>query len=255
MKLNLSRPVVFMDIESTGLDVMKDRIVELSMLKVFPNGNEESYTMRFNPEMHISDEASAVNGIYDEDVKDCPTFKEEAQKVADIFKDSDIAGFNSNYYDIPLLVEEFIRVGVSFNICEHKCIDVQNIYHKMEKRTLSAAYRFYCDKDLVDAHTAYADTLATYEVLKAQLDRYEELENNVDFLANFSKRNNSIDLAGRFVYNDKGEEVVNFGKHKGKKIVDVLRSDRGYYAWIMSSDFPQNTKQVLESIKLREGIL
>ena len=255
MKLSLTRPIVFFDIEATGLNIATDRIVELCLLKVYPDGSEEALTQRFNPGIHISEEATAVNGIKDEDVADSPSFKEKANEIANKFKGCDIAGFNSNHFDIPLLVEEFIRAGVQFDISACKFIDVQNIYHKMEKRNLSAAYKFYCDKDLENAHTALADTKATYEVLQAQLDRYgEQLENNVAFLSNFSRRNNNVDLAGRVVYNDEGIEIINFGKHKGRPVAEVLRREPSYFSWIMQGDFTQNTKQVFMRIRLRENL-
>ena len=255
MKLSLTRPIVFFDIEATGLNIATDRIVELCLLKVYPDGSEEALTQRFNPGIHISEEATAVNGIKDEDVANSPSFKEKANEIANKFKGCDIAGCNSNHFDIPLLVEEFIRAGVQFDISACKFIDVQNIYHKMEKRNLSAAYKFYCDKDLENAHTALADTKATYEVLQAQLDRYgEQLENNDAFLSNFSRRNNNVDLAGRVVYNDEGIEIINFGKHKGRPVAEVLRREPSYFSWIMQGDFTQNTKQVFMRIRLRENL-
>ena len=255
MKLSLTRPIVFFDIEATGLNIAIDRIVELCLLKIYPDGSEEALTQRFNPGIHISEEATAVNGIKDEDVAKSPTFKEKANEIANKFKGCDIAGFNSNHFDIPLLVEEFIRSGVQFDISACKFVDVQNIYHKMEKRNLSAAYKFYCNKDLENAHTALADTQATYEVLQAQLDRYEgQLENNVAFLSNFSRRNNNVDLAGRVVYNDEGVEIINFGKHKGRPVAEVLRKEPSYLGWIMQGDFTQNTKQVFMRIRLRENL-
>ncbi len=253
MKLSLTRPIVFFDIEATGLNVSTDRIVELCLLKVYPDGSEETLTQRFNPGIHISEEASAVNGIKDEDVAQSPRFKEKAKDIAEKFKGCDIGGFNSNYFDIPMLVEEFIRAGVDFNISDCQFVDVQNIYHKMEKRNLSAAYKFYCNKDLEAAHTALADTKATYEVLQAQLDKYDgQLENNVSFLSVFSRRNNNVDLAGRVVYNEEGVEIINFGKHKGHPVAEVLRKEPGYFNWIMQGDFTQNTKQVFMKIRLRE---
>lgn len=252
MKLNLSRPIVFFDIEATGLNVATDRIVEISYIKVYPDGHEESQTLRFNPGIPISVEASAVNGIKDEDVSDCPSFKEKAADLALIFSECDIAGFNSNYFDIPLLVEEFIRAGINFDITKCRFVDVQNIYHKMEKRTLAAAYKFYCDKDLENAHTAQADTRATYEVLQSQLDLYgKELKNDIGFLAEFSRRNRNVDLAGRIVLNEQGVETINFGKYKGQAVADVIRREPGYFSWIMQGDFPQNTKQEFMRLKLK----
>lgn len=252
MKLNLSRPIVFFDIEATGLNVVTDRIVELCFIKVYPDGREETQTLRFNPGIPISAEATAVNGITNEDVAGCPAFRDKAAELAEIFRGSDIAGFNSNFFDVPLLVEEFIRAGVEFDVTQIRFVDVQNIYHKMEKRNLAAAYRFYCDKDLENAHTAEADTRATYEVLQAQLERYGgELENNIGFLADFSRRNNNVDLAGRIVLNEQGVETINFGKYKGRPVTEVLRRDPGYYSWILQGDFTQNTKQTFMRLKLK----
>ncbi len=251
MKLNLDKPLIVFDLETTGLNIIHDRIVEISYIKVEPNGNEHSATLRINPGMPIPKEATAVHGISDDDVKDCPLFKDIAPQLAEIFRGCDFAGFNSNHFDIPLLVEEMLRAEVPFDLSHTKFVDVQNIYHKMERRTLSAAYRFYCDKDLTDAHTAAADTHATYEVLKAQLDRYEgQLQNNIAWLSEFSRNNRNADLAGRMVYNDKNEIIFNFGKYKGQKVATVLLNDPGYYGWIMHGDFAQNTKDLLSKIKL-----
>ena len=231
MKLNLKNPLVFFDLETTGTNINSDRIVEICYLKVYPNGNEESKTMRINPGMHIPEAASAVHGIYD----------------------ADVAGFNSNRFDIPLLAEEFLRAEVDIDLSRRKFVDVQVIFHKMEQRTLSAAYKFYCGKNLEDAHTAEADTRATYEVLMAQLDRYpEDLQNDVNFLSDFSSFNKNVDFAGRMVYDDKGVEVFNFGKYKGMPVVEVLKRDPGYYGWILNSDFTLNTKAMLTKIRLRE---
>ncbi len=251
MKLNLKNPIVFFDLETTGVNITSDRIVEISYLKVFPNGNEVSRTMRINPEMHIPEQASEVHGIYDDDVKDCPTFKQVAKDVAHDFEGADIAGFNSNRFDVPLLAEEFLRAGVDLDMTRRKFIDVQVIFHKMEQRTLSAAVKFYCGKELEGAHSADADTRATYEVLQAQLDRYDELQNDIAWLSEFSSHTHNVDFAGRIVYDDKGVEVFNFGKYKGIPVVEVLRRDPGYYSWIMQGDFSLNTKQVLTRIKLK----
>ncbi|MBP3472216.1 MAG: 3'-5' exonuclease [Paraprevotella sp.] len=254
MKLNLKNPLVFFDLETTGVNISTDRIVELCYIKVYPNGNEESKTMRINPEMHIPETSSQVHGIYDKDVADCPTFKQIATELAHTIEGCDFAGFNSNRFDVPLLVEEFLRAGVNINLSRRKFIDVQNIYHKLERRTLSAAYKFYCGADLEDAHSALADTRATYEVLMAQLDRYpDDLQNDVQFLADYSRMNNNVDFAGRIVYNDKGTEVFNFGKYKGRPVAEILKVDPGYYGWIMQGDFTLNTKQVLTQIRLRES--
>lgn len=250
MKLNLKNPIVFFDLETTGVNITTDRIVEISYLKIFPNGNEVSRTMRINPEMSIPKQASEVHGIYDDDVKDCPTFKQVAKDVAYDFEGADIAGFNSNRFDVPLLAEEFLRAGVDLDLTRHKFIDVQVIFHKMEQRTLSAAVKFYCGKELEGAHSADADTRATYEVLQAQLDRYPDLQNDIAWLSEYSSHTNNVDFAGRIVYNEKGIEVFNFGKYKGMPVVDVLRRDPGYYSWIMQGDFTLNTKQVLTRIKL-----
>lgn len=253
MKLNLKNPLVFFDLETTGTNINSDRIVEICYLKVYPNGNEESKTMRINPGMHIPEAASAIHGIYDADVADCPTFKEVARSVANDIEGCDLAGFNSNRFDIPLLAEEFLRAEVDIDLSRRKFVDVQVIFHKMEQRTLSAAYKFYCGKNLEDAHTAEADTRATYEVLMAQLDRYpEDLQNDVNFLSDFSSFNKNVDFAGRMVYDDKGVEVFNFGKYKGMPVVEVLKRDPGYYGWILNSDFTLNTKAMLTKIRLRE---
>lgn len=251
MRLNLKNPLVFFDLETTGIDITKDRIVEISYVKVFPNGKEESKTMRINPERPIPPESTAIHGITDDDVKDCPTFKAVAKTLAAQIEGCDLAGYNSTRFDIPLLAEEFLRADVNIDLNRRKFVDVQTIFHKMEQRTLSAAYKFYCNKTLENAHTAAADTMATYEVLQAQLDRYPELQNDIAFLSDFSSYNNNVDFAGRMIYNDKKEEVFNFGKFKGRLVEDVLKNESGYYAWMMNSDFPLNTKQKLTEIKLR----
>ena len=252
MKLNLKNPLVFFDLETTGTNINADRIVEICYLKVYPNGNEETKTMRINPEMHIPEQASAVHGIYDEDVADCPTFKDVARRIAADIEGCDLAGFNSNRFDIPVLAEEFLRAGVDVDLMKHKFVDVQVIYHKLEQRTLSAAYKFYCEKNLEDAHTAEADTRATYEVLKAQLDRYPDvLENDIKFLSEYSSFSKNVDFAGRIVYDDNGVEVFNFGKYKGIPVAEVLQRDPGYYSWILNGDFTLNTKNVLTKIRLR----
>ena len=252
MKLNLKRPIIFFDLETTGLDIAKDRIVELCYIRVEPNGNEEARSMRINPEMHIPEVASSVHGITDDDVKDCPTFADVAPQLAATFEGCDLAGFNSNRFDLPLLAEEFMKAGVNIDLSHVQAIDVQNIYHKLEKRTLAAAYKFYCGRDLENAHSALADTRATYEGLQAQLDHDpDDLQNDVDFLAEFSRMNRNIDFAGRFVYDESGKELINFGKYKGKAIKDVLSRDPGYYSWIMQGDFTLNTKQVLTKLRLK----
>jgi DNA polymerase-3 subunit epsilon len=252
MKLNLKNPIVFFDLETTGTNINTDRIVEICYLKVYPNGNEESKTMRINPGIHIPEASSAVHGIYDEDVKDCPTFKEVAKIVAKDIEGCDLAGFNSNRFDVPVLAEEFLRAGVDIDMSKRKFVDVQVIFHKHEQRTLSAAYKFYCEKNLEDAHTAEADTRATYEVLKAQLDRYPDLQNDIAFLADYSSFTRNVDFAGRMVYDENGREIFNFGKYKGQPVADVLRRDTGYYGWIMGNDFTLNTKAMLTKIRVRE---
>ena len=252
MQLNLKNPIVFFDLETTGINIVKDRIVEISFVKVHPNGKEESKTRRINPEMPIPPESTAIHGITDEDVKDCPTFKEIAKSLAAQIEGCDLAGYNSNRFDIPLLAEEFLRAGVDIDLNKRKFVDVQTIFHKMEQRTLSAAYKFYCDKSLENAHTAEADTMATYEILKAQLDRYpDDLQNDIDFLSKYSSFTNNVDFAGRMIYNEDGKEVINFGKYKGKLVEEVLKTDTGYYSWIMNGDFPLNTKKILTEILLR----
>lgn len=251
MRLKLANPIVFFDLETTGLNINKDRIIEISLLKVSPNGAEECKTRRINPEMPIPSESTRIHGITDEDVKDCPVFKEIAKSLAAIIEGCDLAGFNSNRFDIPLLVEEFLRADVDIDLTKRKFIDVQTIFHKMEQRTLSAAYKFYCDKDLQNAHSAEHDTIATYEVLQAQLDRYPDLQNDMKFLSEFSSFTNNVDFAGRMIYNETGEEIINFGKYKGRFVSEVLDSDPSYYSWIMNGDFPLNTKKILTEIRLR----
>ena len=251
MKLNLKRPIVFFDLETTGVDTSKDRIVEISMIKVMPDGSKDVKTRRINPEMPIPAEATAVHGITDEDVKNEPTFRQLAKSLAQFIQGCDFGGFNSNRFDLPVLVEEFLRAGVDVDLKRRKFVDVQNIFHKKEQRTLVAAYKFYCDKDLTDAHSAAADTMATYEVLCAQLDRYDDLENDTDFLAEYSEREKVVDYAGRIIYNDKGEEVFGFGKYRGQKVEEVFRREPSYYAWMMEGDFPLYTKKVITEIRMR----
>lgn len=251
MELNLKNPLVFFDIESTGLNVATDRIVEISMVKVNIDGSCEVKTRRLNPTIPISEEAYKVHGISNEDVAGEPTFAQIAKSLAKWLEGCDIAGYNSTKFDIPLLSEEFLRAGVDFDFRKRKTIDVQNIFHKMEQRTLVAAYKFYCQKDLNNAHSAEADTMATYEVLKAQLDRYpDDLQNDVKFLADFSTRSKFADYAGRIVYDDNGVALFNFGKHKGLPVTEVLRKEPSYYAWMMNGDFTLDTKKVLTEIKL-----
>jgi DNA polymerase-3 subunit epsilon len=252
MRLNLKNPLVFFDLETTGISVSNDRIVEISFLKVMIDGSEVCKTRRINPMMHIPEQATAIHGITDDDVKDCPTFQEIAKSLAQQIEGCDLAGFNSNKFDIPLLAEEFLRAGVDIDLTKRKLIDVQTIFHKLEPRNLVAAYKMYCGKDLNDAHQAEIDTRATYEVLQAQLDRYpEELENDVGFLSKFSSFNNNVDFAGRMIYNDNGEEVINFGKYKGQLAREVFLKDSSYYSWIMNGEFALNTKQKFTEVYLR----
>ena len=252
MELQLKRPLVFFDIESTGLSPEKDRIVEISLIKVYSDGHEEVRTRRLNPECHIPEESTAVHGITDDDVRDCPTFRQVAKSLASMIQGCDIAGYNSNRFDVPLLGEEFLRADVEVDFSRCRFIDVQTIFHKMERRTLEAAYKFYCDKDLTEAHSAEADTRATLEVLKAQLDRYpEDLQNDVEFLSSFTTQQRNLDLAGRFVYNEKDEVVINFGKHKGVPVAEVLKKEPGYYDWVMKADFPEDTKRHLTRLRFK----
>lgn len=251
MEISIKNPLVFIDLETTGIDVVNDRIVEISALKIMPTGKQEIKTRRVNPTIPIPAEATAVHGISNDDVKDEPTFKEIAKSLAQFLEGCDMAGFNSNKFDFPLLAEEFLRADVDFDFRKRKFIDVQTIFHKMEKRTLEAAYKFYCNKDLMGAHSAEADAIATFEVLKSQLDRYPDLQNDIDFLAEFSTHKQNVDFAGRIVYDENGVEVFNFGKHKGKPVEDVFTKEPSYYSWMMNGDFPLYTKKVLTNIYLR----
>ena len=254
MELNLTKPLIFFDLETTGTNITRDRIVEISLIKVMPGGEELARTRRINPEMPIPAEATAIHHITDEDVASMPTFKQIAKDLASIFQDSDIAGFNSNRFDIPLLLDEFHRADVTLDLSTTRFIDVQTIFHKQEPRTLVAAYRFYCGKELDGAHSADADTRATYEVLKAQLDKYTDLPNNVAALSEFSSHSRNVDFAGRLVYDEKKREIINFGKYKGRPADEVLQADPGYYGWIMQGDFPQNTKDAFARIHMRVGL-
>jgi DNA polymerase-3 subunit epsilon len=251
MELKLKRPICFFDIEATGISVTNDRIVEISILKIFPNGNRESRTWLVNPEMKMSAEVIAIHGITDEKVATEPVFKDLAHRILDMIKDSDLGGYNSNRYDIPLLVEEFLRADIDFDMGKRVSVDVQNIFHKKEQRTLTAAYKFYCGKDLENAHSAEADTLATYEILKGQLDRYDDLENDMDSLSEYSNRFRAADFAGFIIYNEEGIECFSFGKYKGQAVDSVLDKDPGYFGWVQNADFPLYTKKILASIKLR----
>lgn len=251
MQLNLSKPICFFDLETTGISITKDRIVEISILKVFPDGKEESKTWLVNPEMVIPAEVVEIHGISNEDVADKPTFKTLAKEIYNLIKDSDLGGFNSNRFDIPLLAEEMLRADIDFDMKSRLAVDVQTIFHKMEQRTLVAAYKFYCDKNLEGAHSAAADTMATYEVLKAQIDKYEEIENDTKFLADFSSRKKFADFAGFIAFDENGLECFSFGKHKGKLVTEVLEKEPGYFGWLLNADFPLYTKKVLTAIKLR----
>lgn len=252
MNIKLTRPIVFFDIEATGLTIGKDHIVEISLIKIFPDEHREIYTQRINPGMHIPEEATAIHGITDADVADKPLFKDVARKIADMIQGSDLGGFNSNRFDIPMLADEFMANGFDdVDLRKSSFVDVQNIFHKKEQRTLTAAYKFYCDKDLVDAHGALADTAATVDVFVAQLDRYGDLPKDVKGLADFSTMTRNVDYAGRFVYDERGVEVFNFGKHKGKPVEMVLRNEPGYYDWMMQSDFSRDTKRILTAIRVR----
>jgi len=264
MKLNLKRPLAFFDLEATGVNIGIDRIVEISIIKLHPDGLEEVRTWRVHPEMSIPLESSLIHGIYDEHIKDEPVFKHIAELVAEFLTDCDLAGFNSNKFDIPMLMEEFLRAGIKFDLDNRHFVDVQNIFHQMEQRTLKAAYQFYCDKQIINAHSAEADTRATMEVLLAQIAKYENKEwedkkgnrsipviNDVEALHKFTNLNRPVDFAGRMAYNEDGEEVFNFGKHKGKKVEDVFNIEPSYYSWMMQGDFPLYTKRKLEEIYTR----
>lgn len=252
MQLNLKKPIVFFDLETTGVDITHDRIVEISLIKVLPSGEEQEKTRRINPGIPIPAEATAVHHITDEDVADCPLFKQIAKSLANELSGCDLAGFNSNRFDIPMLDQEFQRAGVKFDFSKARFVDVQTIFHKKEQRTLVAAYRFYCGKELDGAHSANADTRATLEVLKSQLDRYTDLPNDIEELSKYSQMNRNVDFMGRLVFNDDNKEVINFGKYKGRLAEEVLRKDPSYYDWIMKGDFSQNTKDCFTRIKLRK---
>lgn len=264
MKLNLKSPLAFFDLETTGINISHDRIVEISILKVQPNGTEEKFTKLVNPGKPIPTETSLIHGIYDDDVKDAPAFKDLAKTIAKFLEGCDLGGFNILKFDVPMLVEEFLRTGVNFDISKRKLIDAQRIFHLMEKRNLSAAYKFYCNKVLENAHSAEADTLATFEIFQSQVERYDGQEvldmkgnklgvvqNDMDAIHKITLQK-MVDLAGRMVINDKGEEVFNFGKHKGKPVIEVLKREPMYYDWIQKNDFPLDTKRKLTEIKLRQ---
>lgn len=264
MLLQLKNPIVFLDLETTGINIATDRIVEIALIKVNVDGSEEEKLLRINPEMPIPEEVSKIHGIYDKDVENEPTFKEVAKTLAKFLEGCDLGGFNSTRFDIPLLAEEFLRADVDIDLKKHKFVDVQAIFHKMEKRTLAAAYKFYCDKELTDAHSAMADTKATYEVLKAQLDRYQNVEfedsngkrsvpivNDMAKLSEFSSFTRNVDFVGRIVYDENGVEVFNFGKNKGIPVEKVLKEQPGYFGWMINSEFPLYTKKVLTRLRLK----
>mgnify|MGYP003641204307 FL=1 len=251
MNLKLKQPIVFFDLETTGVNIAKDRIVEISILKVFPNGNKESKTWLVNPEVEIPAESTAVHGITNEKVAGEPTFKELAAKINKMITGCDLAGFNSNRFDIPLLAEELMRVGIDFDMNGRKAIDVQVIFHKKEQRTLGAGYQFYCGRELEGAHGAEADTNATYEILLAQVDKYEDIGNTVDALSEYSTHGERADFAGFILMNDDKQEIFSFGKYKGRTVEEVFIENPGYNNWIQNADFPLYTKKVLKGIKER----
>ena len=250
MNLKISKPICFFDLETTGINVSRDRIVEISILKVFPNGNKESKTWLVNPEIPIPSEVSKIHGITNDMVKEEPSFKVIAHDIKSMINNSDLAGFNSNKFDIPLLAEEFLRSKLDFNLENILTIDVQNIFHKMEQRTLSAAYQFYCGKSLENAHSSKADTLATFEVLEAQIEKYDDLQSDVNFLSDFSRRGKNVDLAGFIKYNEHDIPCFSFGKHRGKTVDYVLENESGYFGWLLNADFPMYTKKVLTKLRL-----
>ena len=250
MKLKLARPLAIFDLEATGLNISKDKIVEIAIIKINPDGTEETFTARINPEINIPDEVIEIHGITNEEVKDCPTFRDLSTKITSFIGDADLGGYNSSKFDIPLLAEELLRADCDFDMSNRKFVDVQNIFHKKEQRTLSAAYKFYCNSEIENAHNALADTKATWNVLEAQLEKYPDLERTIDFLADFSKYGNLniLDFAGRLAINEDGDAVYNFGKHKGKTVKQIDLEEPGYYGWFVSesTDFPKYTKQKLK---------
>lgn len=250
MNLILNKPLVIFDLETTGISTSKDRIVEIFMIKILPNGERIDYYSRFNPEMPISPQATAVHGISNEDVKDEPTFKEKSTEIFQFIYQCDFAGFNSNKFDFPMLVEELYRSEIDFDISKCKFIDAQRIFHIMEPRNLAAAYKFYCNESLENAHSAKADTEATWNIIQAQLGKYENLENNIDYLHKFSGQSNLVDLAGRLIYNEKQQVIFNFGKHKGKTFDTVMKEDPSYYEWMMKGEFALQTKKVITQLRL-----
>lgn len=250
-ELVLHRPLAFFDLETTGINVSKDRIVEISVLRIEPNQDQTSWTRKINPEMPIPLTSSEIHGIYDKDVENAPTFKEIAPELKTLLKNCDLGGYNSNQFDVPMLMEEFLRVDIDFSLKNRRLVDVQSIFFKKEPRTLSGAYKFYCDSELDGAHSAEADVKATYDVLKSQLDMYSDLENDIEFLSTYTKRNQNADLMGRLIYDESGDECFNFGKYKHQKVKDVLAKDPSYYSWMMNGDFPLYTKKVLTAIRLK----
>jgi len=261
---NLTCPIAFFDLETTGVNVASDRIVEISILKIMPDGSKEIKTKRINPTIPIPNQSSEIHGIYDHDVANEPTFKAIAKSLAEFLKNCDLAGYNSNRFDIPILVEEFMRADIDFDLKGRRFVDVQNIFHQMEQRTLKAAYKFYCGKEIINAHSAQADIEATYEIFLAQIKRYDGVEfedkkgnkstpvkNDINALHSFTNINKNADLAGRIIFNEQGIEVFNFGKHTGKPVEQVLRDEPSYYSWMLNGDFPLYTKKVLTDIKLR----
>ncbi len=250
MKLILTKPLVVFDLETTGINTAKDRIVELFMIKIFPDGKRQDLFQRFNPGIPIPPEITAIHGISDADVANEPSFQNKAHELNQFLVNCDFAGFNSNKFDFPMLVEEFYRAGVDFEVSKRKFIDAQKIFHTMEPRNLAAAFKFYCSKELDNAHSAKADTEATWEIIQSQLEKYPNLEPNIEYLHKFSGQSNLVDLAGRMIYNDKQEVVFNFGKHRGKRVLDVFKTDFGYYDWMMNGDFPLQTKKILTQLKL-----
>jgi DNA polymerase III subunit epsilon len=253
MRLQLHKPLIIFDLETTGVIPSRDRIVELFMIKINPDGTRKELYQRFNPEMTIPAEVTAIHGITNEDVANEPVFKDKAHDIFNFIYQCDFAGFNSNKFDFPMLVEEFYRANVEFDITKCKFVDAQRIYHMMEPRTLSAAYQFYCNKPLDNAHSAKADTEATWEIIQAQIEKYQQIEPNVEYIHKLTGQGNLLDLAGRFIMNDKSQAIFNFGKHKGKTVENVFKTDPGYYDWMMQGDFSLQTKKVLTKLKL-EGI-
>ncbi len=261
MKLELTRPLAVFDLETTGTNITSDRIVEIAIIKIYPDGSEEHYCKRINPTISIPAEISEIHGIYDKDVADLPTFSQLANEIVEFIGDADLAGYNSNKFDIPVLAEELLRANINFDVADRHFVDVQNIFHKMEQRTLAAAYQFYCSQNIENAHSAIYDAKATWEVFKAQLEKYDNLNGDIQFLSEFSRANNYqfLDFAGRLAINEKGEAIYNFGKHKGKTIKDVMNLEPGYYGWMLDADFPLYTKNCLrkemEKIKAEKEAL